>query len=161
MAGPSTNGIVEFSSSSKRSPQNLNPGLLALEKAREPGPIDSSSAAPPQGVGGMMGFRASNVSHKARTCSDSFGGVCLQKLNFLFDTVDAVKLMVERAAHQDPLLIESIAQHYKTPSPACWLPPSLGRDPAQACRGRIASFEESTSCAVVKDDMITWKKPST
>ncbi len=104
--------------------QNLNAGLLALEKD----PVNRTTidelfraAHTLKGSAAMMGFQGiSDVSHKAEDMLGQFrsGSVPIVKatLNFLFDTVDAVKLMVDGISAkkpEDPLLIESIAQSYK------------------------------------------------
>jgi chemotaxis protein histidine kinase CheA/ActR/RegA family two-component response regulator len=104
--------------------QNLNAGLLALEKD----PVNRATidelfraAHTLKGSAAMMGFQGiSDVSHKAEDMLGQFrsGSVPIVKatLNFLFDTVDAVKLMVDGISSknpEDPLLIESIAQSYK------------------------------------------------
>lgn len=104
--------------------QNLNAGLLALEKD----PVNRATidelfraAHTLKGSAAMMGFQGiSDVSHKAEDMLGQFrsGSIPIVKatLNFLFDTADAVKLMVDGISAkkpEDPLLIESIAQSYK------------------------------------------------
>ncbi len=104
--------------------QNLNAGLLSLEKD----PVNRATidelfraAHTLKGSSAMMGFQGiSDIAHKAEDMLGQFrsGSVPIVKdtLNFLFDTVDAVKLMVDGISAkkpEDPLLIESIAQSYK------------------------------------------------
>jgi chemotaxis protein histidine kinase CheA/CheY-like chemotaxis protein len=104
--------------------QNLNKGLLSLEKD----PTDSSlidelfrAAHTLKGSAAMMGFQGiSDVAHKAEDMLGQFrsGAIPILKetMNYLFDSVDAIKLMVDSvAAHkpEDPLVIDSIVQAYK------------------------------------------------
>jgi chemotaxis protein histidine kinase CheA/ActR/RegA family two-component response regulator len=104
--------------------QNLNAGLLSLEKD----PVNRATidelfraAHTLKGSAAMMGFQGiSDVAHKAEDMLGQFrsGSIPIVKntLNFLFDTVDAVKLMVDGISAknpEDPLLIEGIAQSYK------------------------------------------------
>jgi len=104
--------------------QNLNAGLLALEKD----PVNRATidelfraAHTLKGSAAMMGFQGvSDVAHKAEDMLGQFrsGSVPIVKatLNFLFDTVDAVKILVDGISAknpEDPLLIESITQAYK------------------------------------------------
>jgi chemosensory pili system protein ChpA (sensor histidine kinase/response regulator) len=144
MAGPSDkSGIIEFFLVEAGDHiQNLNKGLLALEK----NPSDTAmidelfrAAHTLKGSAAMMGFQGvSDVSHKAEDMLGQFRSgtlpICKETLNFLFDSVDAVKLMVDSVAaneSEDPLVVESIARAYKevldtlqkpvpatTPSPA-------------------------------------------
>jgi chemotaxis protein histidine kinase CheA/ActR/RegA family two-component response regulator len=105
--------------------QNLNSGLLALEKdsaSREV--IDElfRAAHTLKGSAAMMGFQGiSDVSHKAEDMLGLFRSgsipVTRDTLNFLFDSVDAVKLMVDGISSkkpEDPLIIETIAQSFKS-----------------------------------------------
>ncbi len=104
--------------------QNLNKGLLSLEKD----PTDSSlidelfrAAHTLKGSAAMMGFQGiSDVAHKAEDMLGQFrsGAIPILKetMNYLFDSVDAIKLMVHSVAAnkpEDPLVIESIVQAYK------------------------------------------------
>jgi len=104
--------------------QNLNKGLLSLEKD----PKDSSmidelfrAAHTLKGSAAMMGFPGiSDVAHKAEDMLGQFRSgsilICKDTLNFLFDSVDAVKLMVDGVASKKPedrLIVESITQSYK------------------------------------------------
>jgi len=104
--------------------QNLNSGLLALEKdpaSREV--IDElfRAAHTLKGSAAMMGFQGiSDVAHKAEDMLGLFRSgsipVTRETLNFLFDGVDAVKLMVDGVSSkkpEDPLIIETIAQSFK------------------------------------------------
>ena len=90
--------------------QNLNAGLLALEKD----PVNRAmidelfrAAHTLKGSAAMMGFQGvSDVAHKAEDMLGQFrsGSVPIVKntLNFLFDTVDAVKLMVDGISAKKP-----------------------------------------------------------
>jgi len=104
--------------------QNLNKGLLSLEKD----PTDSSlidelfrAAHTLKGSAAMMGFQGiSDVAHKAEDMLGQFrsGAIPILKetMNYLFDSVDAIKLMVDSVAAnkpEDPLVIDSIVQAYK------------------------------------------------
>ncbi len=104
--------------------QNLNTGLLALEKDpanREV--IDElfRAAHTLKGSAAMMGFQGiSDVAHKAEDMLGLFrsGSIPISRdtLNFLFDSVDAVKLMVDGIASKkpdDPLIVDAIAQNFK------------------------------------------------
>ncbi|MDH4161806.1 MAG: hybrid sensor histidine kinase/response regulator [Nitrospirota bacterium] len=105
--------------------QNLNSGLLALEKdpsSREV--IDElfRAAHTLKGSAAMMGFQGvSDVGHKAEDMLGLFrsGSIPISRdtLNFLFDSVDAIKLLVDGIASktpEDPLIVETIAQSFKT-----------------------------------------------
>ncbi|MGE5751448.1 MAG: response regulator [Nitrospirota bacterium] len=104
--------------------QNLNKGLLSLEKD----PTDSSlidelfrAAHTLKGSAAMMGYQGiSDVAHKAEDMLGQFrsGAIPILKetMNYLFDSVDAIKLMVHSVAAnkpEDPLVIESIVLAYK------------------------------------------------
>jgi chemosensory pili system protein ChpA (sensor histidine kinase/response regulator) len=104
--------------------QNLNKGLLSLEK--EPNNmaiIDElfRAAHTLKGSAAMMGFQGvSDVSHKTEDMLGAFRSglipICRETLNFLFDSVDAVKLLVDGVAAnqpEDPLVVESIGRVYK------------------------------------------------
>ena len=104
--------------------QNLNKGLLSLEKdPKNSGMIDElfRAAHTLKGSAAMMGFQGiSDVAHKAEDMLGQFraGSAPIRKdtLNFLFDSVDAIKLMVDGVSSskpEDPLLVESISQSYK------------------------------------------------
>ncbi len=105
--------------------QNLNAGLLSLEKdpsSREV--IDElfRAAHTLKGSAAMMGFQGvSDVAHKAEDMLGLFRSgsipITRETLNFLFDSVDAVKLMVDGIAAkkpEDPLIIENITQSFKS-----------------------------------------------
>jgi len=126
MAGPTDkSGIIEFFLVEAGDHiQNLNKGLLSLEK----NPSDTAmidelfrAAHTLKGSAAMMGFQGvSDVSHKAEDMLGQFRSgtlpICKETLNFLFDSVDAVKLMVDSVAAnqpEDPLVVESIARAYK------------------------------------------------
>src|SRR3989337_517733 len=104
--------------------QNLNAGLLALEKD----PVNRATidelfraAHTLKGSAAMMGFQGvSDVAHKTEDMLGQFRSgtipICKETLNFLFDSVDAVKLMVDGVASNQPedrLVVESIGQAYK------------------------------------------------
>ena len=105
--------------------QNLNAGLLSLEKDPENrGTIDElfRAAHTLKGSAAMMGLKGiSDVAHKAEDMLGHFrsGTVPIQKdtMNFLFDAVDAVKLMVDGLASKQPedlLLVNTIIQSYNS-----------------------------------------------
>ena len=104
--------------------QNLNKGLLSLEQS--PSDMDLidelfRAAHTLKGSAAMMGFQG--VSDVAHTAEDMLGHfrsntlpICKETLNFLFDSVDAVKLMVDSVAAnrpEDALVVESITRAYK------------------------------------------------
>ena len=104
--------------------QNLNKGLLSLEKnASDRERIDElfRAAHTLKGSAAMMGFPGiSDVAHKAEDMLSQFrsGSAPIRKdtLNFLFDSVDAIKLMVDGVAGrqpEDPLVIDGINQSYQ------------------------------------------------
>ncbi len=141
MAGPSDKaGIIEFFLVEAGDHlQNLNKGLLSIEKdPSDTAQIDElfRAAHTLKGSAAMMGFQGiSDVAHKAEDMLGQFRSgtipICKESLNFLFDSVDAIKLMVDSVAVNDPedmLVVDSIARAYKdvteslqktvTPSPA-------------------------------------------
>lgn len=117
-------GIIEFFLiEASEHIQNLNAGLLALEKDptnREV--IDElfRAAHTLKGSAAMMGFQGiSDVGHKSEDMLGLFRSgsipITRETLNFLFDSVDAVKLMVDGIATkkpEDPLIIENINQSF-------------------------------------------------
>jgi len=119
-------GIIEFFLvEASEHIQNLNAGLLALEKDptnREV--IDElfRAAHTLKGSAAMMGFQGiSDVGHKSEDMLGLFrsGSIPITRdtLNFLFDSVDAVKLMVDGIASkkpEDPLIIENITQSFSS-----------------------------------------------
>jgi chemosensory pili system protein ChpA (sensor histidine kinase/response regulator) len=126
MAGPSDkSGIIEFFLVEAGDHlQNLNKGLLSLEK----NPSDTAmidelfrAAHTLKGSAAMMGFQGiSDVAHKAEDMLGQFRAgtipICKDSLNFLFDGVDAVKLMIDSVAANEPedqLVVESISRAYK------------------------------------------------
>ncbi len=126
MAGPSDKtGIIEFFLVEAGDHlQNLNKGLLSIEKD----PSDTAiidelfrAAHTLKGSAAMMGFQGvSDVAHKAEDMLGQFRSgtipICKETLNFLFDSVDAIKLMVDGVAVNEPedmLVVESIARAYK------------------------------------------------
>jgi len=139
MAGPlDKSGIIEFFLiEAGEHLQNLNRGLLSLEKA----PSDTAmidelfrAAHTLKGSAAMMGFQGiSDVAHKSEDMLGMFraGTIEIRKetLDFLFNSVDAVKLLVDAVAAsqpEDPLVVEAINRAYqevvagvqKTPPPA-------------------------------------------
>lgn len=105
--------------------QNLNAGLLALEKNPDDRAVIDElfrAAHTLKGSAAMMGFQGvSDIGHKAEDMLGLFrsGSIPITRdtLNFLFDSVDAVKLMVDCIASkkpEDPLIIETISQSFKT-----------------------------------------------
>lgn len=126
MAGPSDkSGIIEFFLVEAGDHlQNLNKGLLSLEK----NPADTAmidelfrAAHTLKGSAAMMGFQGiSDVAHKSEDMLGQFRSgtipICKESLNFLFDSVDAVKLMVDSVAANEPedqLVVESITRAYR------------------------------------------------
>lgn len=104
--------------------QNLNKGLLSLEKS--PSDMDLidelfRAAHTLKGSASMMGFQGvSDVSHTAEDMLGQFRSgaipICKETLNFLFDSVDAVKLMVDAVAAKQPedaRMVENITRAYK------------------------------------------------
>src|SRR5512145_2368654 len=127
MAAPlDKSGIIEFFLvEAGEHLQNLNSGLLALEK--DPSSRDVidelfRAAHTLKGSAAMMGFQGvSDVGHKAEDMLGLFrsGSIPISRvtLNFLFDSVDAIKLMVDGIAAKKPedmLIIETISQSFKT-----------------------------------------------
>jgi chemosensory pili system protein ChpA (sensor histidine kinase/response regulator) len=105
--------------------QNLNSGLLALEKSPEDRAVIDElfrAAHTLKGSAAMMGFQGiSDVAHKAEDMLGLFrsGSIPISRdtLNFLFDSVDAVKIMVDGIATkktEDPLVVDSIRQAFRT-----------------------------------------------
>ncbi len=103
--------------------QNLNKGLLSLEKDPSgTGMIDElfRAAHTLKGSAAMMGFQGvSDVAHKAEDMLGMFRSgslpICKETLNFLFDSVDAIKLLVDGVAAnqaEDPLVVETITLAY-------------------------------------------------
>ncbi len=126
MAGPlDKSGIIEFFLvEAGEHLQNLNKGLLSLEKdPSDTAMIDElfRAAHTLKGSAAMMGFQGvSDVAHKAEDMLGQFRSgtipICKETLNFLFDSVDAVKVMVDGVAanqQEDPLVVESIGRAYK------------------------------------------------
>jgi chemosensory pili system protein ChpA (sensor histidine kinase/response regulator) len=126
MAAPfDKSGIIEFFLiEAGEHIQNLNKGLLSLEKD----PTDTAmidelfrAAHTLKGSAAMMGYPGiSDVAHKAEDMLSQFraGTLPIQRntLNFLFDSVDAAKLMVDSIASgkpEDRLVVDSISQSYK------------------------------------------------
>lgn len=126
MAAPfDKSGIIEFFLiEAGEHIQNLNKGLLSLEKDPSDGAMIDElfrAAHTLKGSAAMMGFQGiSDVAHTAEDMLGQFrsGSLPIRKdtLNFLFDSVDAAKLMVDGVASgkpEDALVIGSITQSYK------------------------------------------------
>jgi chemosensory pili system protein ChpA (sensor histidine kinase/response regulator) len=126
MAAPfDKSGIIEFFLiEAGEHIQNLNKGLLSLEKNPTDGSIIDElfrAAHTLKGSAAMMGFQGiSDVAHKAEDMLSQFrsGTMPIRKetLNFLFDSVDAAKLMIDGVAGnktEDTLVVSSIAASYK------------------------------------------------
>ncbi len=149
-------GIIEFFLiEASEHIQNLNAGLLALEKDptnREV--IDElfRAAHTLKGSAAMMGFQGiSDVGHKSEDMLGLFRSgsipITRETLNFLFDSVDAVKLMVDGIASkkpEDPLIIENITQSYA--SLVDTLRGGAAPSPSQLAPG-AAPLEKSTPAA--------------
>jgi len=131
--------------------QNLNNGLLALEKESGNRAIIDElfrAAHTLKGSAAMMGFQGvSDVAHKAEDMLGQFrsGSSPIRKdtLNFLFDAVDAIKLMVDGISAkkpEDPLVVQSIVQSYKEiidglrGAPAAPAQPAAGPSPEQEAK---------------------------
>jgi chemosensory pili system protein ChpA (sensor histidine kinase/response regulator) len=104
--------------------QNLNKGLLSLEK--DPSDIHMidelfRAAHTLKGSAAMMGYQGiSTVAHKAEDILSMFRArtvpISKETLNFLFDSVDAIKVMVDGVAadqSEDHLVVESVSQAHK------------------------------------------------
>src|SRR5512134_2387718 len=126
MAGPlDKSGIIEFFLvEAGEHLQNLNSGLLALEKTPDDREVIDElfrAAHTLKGSAAMMGFQGvSDVAHKSEDMLGLFrsGSIPISRdtLNFLFDSVDAVKLMVDGIAAKKPedrLVVESIVESFK------------------------------------------------
>jgi chemosensory pili system protein ChpA (sensor histidine kinase/response regulator) len=126
MAAPfDKSGIIEFFLvEAGEHIQNLNKGLLSLEKDPSDGAMIDElfrAAHTLKGSAAMMGFQGiSDVAHTAEDMLGQFrsGSLPIRKdtLNFLFDSVDAAKLMVDGVASgkpEDALVVGSITQSYK------------------------------------------------
>lgn len=150
MAAPfDKSGIIEFFLvEAGEHLQNLNNGLLALEKESGNRAIIDElfrAAHTLKGSAAMMGFQGvSDVAHKAEDMLGQFrsGSSPIRKdtLNFLFDAVDAIKLMVDGISAkkpEDPLVVQSIVQSYQEVidglrgAPAAPAPPAAGPSPKQ------------------------------
>jgi len=126
MAAPfDKSGIIEFFLvEAGEHIQNLNKGLLSLEKDPSDGAMIDElfrAAHTLKGSAAMMGFQGiSDVAHTAEDMLGQFrsGSLPIRKdtLNFLFDSVDAAKLLVDGVASgkpEDALVVGSITQSYK------------------------------------------------
>jgi chemosensory pili system protein ChpA (sensor histidine kinase/response regulator) len=188
MAPFDKSGIIEFFLiEAGEHIQNLNKGLLSLEKD----PTDSTiidelfrAAHTLKGSAAMMGYQGiSDVAHKAEDMLGQFrsGTIPIRKetLNFLFDSVDAAKLMVDGVAGnnpEDPLVVDSIRQSYKdvidkvrpgaaaapSPAPAPNIPPPPQEKPrVEKAPSAPAAAKPASAAPVskVKDDLdLAWEK---
>jgi chemosensory pili system protein ChpA (sensor histidine kinase/response regulator) len=174
MAAPfDKSGIIEFFLvEAGEHIQNLNKGLLSLEKDPSANAMIDElfrAAHTLKGSAAMMGFQGiSDVAHKAEDMLGQFrsGSLPIRKdtLNFLFDSVDAAKLMVDGVAAgkpEDSLVVDSIIQSYKgiiealrsTPSELPSSPP-LTAPPAPA-----QSSDSAQPASQYKDDLdLAWEK---
>jgi chemotaxis protein histidine kinase CheA/ActR/RegA family two-component response regulator len=172
MAGPlDKSGIIEFFLiEAGEHLQNLNRGLLSLEKdPSDTAMIDElfRAAHTLKGSAAMMGFQGiSGVAHKSEDMLGMFraGTIEIRKetLDFLFDSVDAVKLMVDAVAAnqpEDPLIVETIKRAYQdvvasvqeTPPPALSAEEEIESLAAAPAAPKIA--------AGVKDDLeLAWEQ---
>jgi chemotaxis protein histidine kinase CheA/ActR/RegA family two-component response regulator len=104
--------------------QSLNRGLLSLEKDPSDNTIIDElfrAAHTLKGSAAMMGFSGiSSIAHTAEDMLGQFraGNIPIRKdaLNFLFDSVDAIKLMVDSIAankEEDGLVVSTITRSYR------------------------------------------------
>ena len=104
--------------------QNLNKGLLSLEKDPTDGKtIDElfRAAHTLKGSAAMMGYQGiSDVAHRAEDMLSQFRAdaapIRKETLQFLFNSVDAITIMVGGVASNQPedlLLVEGVARSYK------------------------------------------------
>ncbi len=141
MAGPlDKSSIIEFFLvEAGEHLQNLNTGLLSLEKdPTDNGMIDElfRAAHTLKGSAAMMGFQGvSDVAHKAEDMLGMFRSASIpiskETLNFLFDCVDAVKLLVDGIAASQPedtLVVDTIVRAYKDVVEAVQKTPSAPED---------------------------------
>ena len=168
MAGPlDKSGIIEFFLiEAGEHIQNLNRGLLSLEKDRSDiGMIDDlfRAAHTLKGSAAMMGFQGiSDVAHKAEDMLSMFRAGTIQigkeTLNFLFDSVDAIKLMVDGVAAKQPedqLLVDSILRAYKDvintvqKTPAAAQVEDVQEGLSTAGASKIVSRDEKSDSALV------------
>ncbi len=168
MAGPlDKSGIIEFFLvEAGEHIQNLNKGLLSLEKdPSSPDLIDElfRAAHTLKGSAAMMGFQGvSDVAHKAEDMLDAFrsGSIPIGKetLNFLFDSVDAIKLMVDNVAGNQPedtLVVESISQSYKDLIESFSKAPTVQHEAIQAA----PKVHEPSPLQQQKDDLdLAWER---
>ena len=166
--------------------QNLNRGLLSLEKD----PTDAAmidelfrAAHTLKGSAAMMGFQGiSDVAHKSEDMLEMFragsAGIRRETLDFLFDSVDAIKLMVDGVAAgrpENPLIVETIMRAYGgivasvqkpaplAPPPAAKIPPApkastditLKQELEEA---KMAGIVEKRSFVRRATDSIDWEK---
>lgn len=158
--------------------QNLNAGLLSLEKL----PGDTSlidelfrAAHTLKGSAAMMGFQGiSDISHKAEDMLGLFRSRSIpinrDTLNFLFDSVDAIKLMLQSVGSkksEDPLVVESISRSFKDvlekvkkPVPAA---PLTRKEPAAAPKPPVTAAPPRTAPPAQpprgKEDLdLAWEK---
>jgi chemosensory pili system protein ChpA (sensor histidine kinase/response regulator) len=154
MAAPfDKSGIIEFFLvEAGEHIQNLNKGLLSLEKDPSDGAqIDElfRAAHTLKGSAAMMGFQGiSDVAHKAEDMLGQFrsGSVPIRQdtLNFLFDSVDAVKLMVDGVGSgkpEDRLVVDSIVQSYAE------ILGRMGKEPEEALAAPAARPKDDLDAA--------------
>src|SRR5512143_3364357 len=171
-----TSSVIEFFLiDAGEPPQNLNRGLLSLEKD----PTDAAmidelfrAAHTLKGSAAMMGFQGiSDVAHKSEDMLEMFragsAGIRRETLDFLFDSVDAVKLMVDGVAAgrpENPLIVASVQKPAPlAPPPAAKIPPApkastditLKQELEEA---KMAGIVEKRSFVRRATDSIDWEK---
>ncbi len=179
MAGPlDKSGIIEFFLiEAGEHLQNLNKGLLSLEKD----PSDNAmidelfrAAHTLKGSAAMMGFQGvSDVAHKAEDMLGMFrsGTIPITKetLNFLFDSVDAVKVMVDGVASNQPedtLVVETIGRAYKDvvsriqAAPEEKARPASAAPPAKPAAPALPSSKDDLDLAWEKTFDVGWDQPA-
>jgi chemosensory pili system protein ChpA (sensor histidine kinase/response regulator) len=174
MAAPfDKSGIIEFFLvEAGEHIQNLNKGLLSLEKDPSANAMIDElfrAAHTLKGSAAMMGFQGiSDVAHKAEDMLGQFrsGSLPIRKdtLNFLFDSVDAAKLMVDGVAAgkpEDSLVVDSIIQSYKgIIEELRSTPPELPSSPPLAAPpAPVQSSDSAQPAPQYKDDLdLAWEK---
>lgn len=150
--------------------QNLNKGLLSLEKdPSDNGMIDElfRAAHTLKGSAAMMGFQGiSDVAHKAEDMLGMFrsGSIPISKetLNFLFDSVDAVKLLVDGVAANQPedtLVVDTIGRAYHDVVAGVQKTPSAELSLDDEIRGLSTAKPAHKATKEQKDELdLAWEK---
>lgn len=170
MAGPlDKSGIIEFFLiEAGEHLQNLNKGLLALEKdPNDAAMIDElfRAAHTLKGSAAMMGYQGiSDVAHKAEDMLSMYraGSISITKatLNFLFDSVDAIKLLVDGVAAnqpEDPLMVESIGRAFKEIVSGAQKPQAAEKSLDEQVREQ-SQTEQKPAADAVDDAELDWEK---